>query len=119
MEAIGSDADTPEFQHSQGEEVNDHHERYAAGKTIKKTEYGIRFPDGHIEWNTHHYAREDIRTEKGRHEFLASRAREFQRLHIPPVGEIEFVERVVTTKFSSIIPARFPLSSNSLPGGES
>lgn len=82
---------------------DDRYERMQAGKKIVATEYGVKYPDGTIDWNAPNHSDTDIRTARGREGFKAERSRRLADLHQPDTG-VTFVTRTATTRYSEPAP---------------
>jgi hypothetical protein len=74
-------------------------ERYQAGKTLRKTEYGVRFPDGTLQWFNPDFSFDRFESAEGREKYLADRASQFARLNTKDPG-VTFVRRQVKTSFT-------------------
>lgn len=72
--------------------------RYQAGRTITEVEYGVRLPDGTVEWETG-YSFRRLGSVGDRKEYLAERERRLVGTGIKDPGVV-FLSRVKKTKFS-------------------
>lgn len=78
--------------------MTDNRSRYQAGKTIKDTEYGVKFPDGTIQWYGDGFS--NLGREEGRKVFLEQREQNLRSLGIKDPG-VEFLSREKKTTFSA------------------
>lgn len=82
----------------------DKRERYAVGRSYTEVEYGVRLPDGTVDW----YGDGTfggLGSVGGRKRWLENRAERLRGLGIKDPG-VEFLSRVKKTKFSTPEPVR-------------
>lgn len=77
---------------------------YLSGKSSKRIEYGVVYPDGTVDWPQNRslwFSRSDISTPDGRKEARADFNKQMAQLHAVHVRQIQFVQRTVKTSYTA------------------
>lgn len=75
---------------------------YVVGKTSKRIQYGIKYPDGTILWDSSNAFMTDIDTLEGQEKMIAYFEDQCEKIHVP-IGKLTFLKRTETTKYTQPI----------------